>query len=52
VRAVAAPVRGRDRRVAGVIGIPGPVERMGDERVREIADALVAAANEVSASMG
>jgi len=25
---------------------------MGDERVREIADALVAAANEVSASMG
>jgi DNA-binding IclR family transcriptional regulator len=52
VRAVAAPVRGRDRRVAGVIGMPGPLERMGEERVREIADALVAAANEVSASMG
>ena len=50
-RAVAASIRGRDGSVVGVIAVVGPVERMGEERVREIAAALIAAANDISASM-
>lgn len=52
VRAVAAPIRDSDGKVVAVVGMPGPVERMGEQRVREIAVALIAAAKDVSARMG
>lgn len=52
VRAVAAPIRNSSDRVIAVLGVPGPATRMDAERAAEIADALIAAADDVSAHMG
>ncbi|HOR00043.1 MAG TPA: IclR family transcriptional regulator [Anaerolineae bacterium] len=48
VRAVAAPIRDSDGTVVAVIGVPGPVERMGGERTQEIAAVLVEATGDIS----
>jgi IclR family KDG regulon transcriptional repressor len=48
VRAVSAPVRDIGGNVIAALSIPGPTNRMLPERVPEIVDALVEAANAIS----
>ncbi len=48
VRAVAAPILDPDGRLSAVIGMPGPCERMGDERLAEIGTALVETTRDIS----
>ncbi len=49
IRAIAAPIRDMDGNVIATMSIPAPAERLGPERILEIAQALVEAANAVSA---
>jgi DNA-binding IclR family transcriptional regulator len=49
IRAVAAPVRDIDGNVIAALSMPGPTNRMTPARIPEIAQALVEAANAVSA---
>ncbi|MEN8652686.1 IclR family transcriptional regulator [Streptomyces sp. 21So2-11] len=50
--AVAAPVRAHDGQVIGAVSISGPVYRMDEERLRELAKSAVDAAGELSYRMG
>ncbi|RKN12236.1 IclR family transcriptional regulator [Streptomyces radicis] len=50
--AVAAPVRRFDGTVIGAIGVSGPVYRMGEERLSELAESCTAAGDELSRRMG
>ncbi|WP_434598779.1 IclR family transcriptional regulator [Streptomyces sp. A5-4] len=50
--AVAAPVRAHDGQVIGAVSISGPVYRMGEERLSELAKSAVDAAGELSYRMG
>jgi IclR family KDG regulon transcriptional repressor len=49
VRAISAPVRDIDSNVIAALSIPGPTNRMTPERVPKIVEALVEAANAISA---
>jgi DNA-binding IclR family transcriptional regulator len=49
IRAVSAPIRDIDGNVIAAMSMPGPTERLTPDRVEEIAQALVEAANAVSA---
>jgi IclR family KDG regulon transcriptional repressor len=49
IRAVSAPVRDIDGNVIAALSMPGPTNRMPPQRIREIVDALVEAANAISA---
>jgi len=49
IRAVSAPIRDIDGNVIATMSIPGPSNRLTPERIPEIAQALVEAANAVSA---
>jgi IclR family KDG regulon transcriptional repressor len=49
IRAVSAPIRDIDGNVIAALSMPGPTNRMTPERIPEIAEALVEAANMVSA---
>ncbi len=49
IRAVSAPIRNVDGNVIAALSMPGPINRMPPQRVREIADALVETANAISA---
>jgi IclR family transcriptional regulator, KDG regulon repressor len=48
VRAVSAPIRDIDDQVIAAMGMPGPAERITRERVPEIAQALMEAAQAIS----
>ncbi len=52
VRAVAAPIRDNSGAVVAVVSVPGPAARMDSGRVAEIAAALIAATDDISARMG
>lgn len=52
VRAVSAPIRDRQGKVAAAIAMPGPISRIQVERFPEFAEALVAAANAIATHMG
>lgn len=49
IRAVAAPIRDTDGNVIAAMSMPGPSKRLTPERIPELAQALVEAANAVSA---
>jgi IclR family acetate operon transcriptional repressor len=49
IRAVSAPIRDIDGNVVAAMSIPRPSSRLTPERIPEIAQALVEAANAVSA---
>ena len=49
IRAVSAPIRDIDGNVIAALSMPGPVNRMPPERMREIVDALLEACNAISA---
>jgi DNA-binding IclR family transcriptional regulator len=49
IRAVSVPVRDIDGNVIAALSMPGPVNRMPLERIPEVAEALVEAANTISA---
>jgi IclR family acetate operon transcriptional repressor len=49
IRAISAPVRDIDGNVITAMSIPGPSNRLMPERIPEIAEALIEAANAVSA---
>jgi DNA-binding IclR family transcriptional regulator len=49
IRAVSAPIRNIDGNVVAALSMPGPVHRMPPQRIPEIVDALVEAANAISA---
>jgi DNA-binding IclR family transcriptional regulator len=49
IRAVSAPIRDIDGNVIAAMSMPGPSNRLAPERIPEIAQALVEAANAVSA---
>jgi IclR family KDG regulon transcriptional repressor len=49
IRAVSAPIRDVDGNVIAALSMPGPINRMPPERMQEIVDALVEAANAISA---
>jgi IclR family KDG regulon transcriptional repressor len=49
IRAVSVPVRDIDGNVVAALSMPGPTNRMPPERIPEIVDALVEAANAISA---
>jgi IclR family KDG regulon transcriptional repressor len=51
VRAVAVPIRDSGGKVVAAIGMPGPVERMTAERIPVLAQALMEAANAISARL-
>ena len=46
---MSAPIRNIDGNVIAAMSVPGPTERLTPDRVEEIAQALVEAANAVSA---
>ncbi len=52
LNAVAAPVRRYDGTVIGAIGVSGPVYRMGEDRLSELAESCTAAAAELSRRLG
>lgn len=52
VRAVSAPVRDRAGRTVGTLSVVGVSGRLPDERMRELAGKVVAAASEVSRRLG
>ncbi|WP_328733381.1 IclR family transcriptional regulator [Streptomyces caniferus] len=52
LRAVAAPVRGRDGSVIGALSVSVPAYRLDDERLPEVVKATVSAAEELSRRMG
>ncbi len=52
VRAVSAPIRDRQGKVAAALAMPGPISRIQVERFPEFAEALVAAANAIARHMG
>ncbi len=52
VRAVAAPIRDITGRAVASIGIPGPAGRLNNERIGEMAQALMEAARAISARLG
>lgn len=49
IRAISAPIRDIDDNVIAALSIPGPTNRLTPERIPELAEALVEAANAVSA---
>jgi IclR family acetate operon transcriptional repressor len=49
IRAVSAPIRDIDGNVIAALSMPGPSNRLTPERIPEVAQALVEAANAVSA---
>jgi DNA-binding IclR family transcriptional regulator len=49
IRAVSAPIRDIDGNVIAALSMPGPIHRMPTERMSEIADALLEAADSISA---
>ena len=49
IRAVSAPIRDMDGQVIAALSMPGPINRMPPQRIREIVDALVEACNAISA---
>ena len=49
IRAISAPIRDLDGNVIAAMSIPGPTNRLGRERIPEIAAALMEAADAVSA---
>lgn len=51
IRAVSAPIRDINGNVIAALSMPGPVSRMPPERLDEIVDALLDAANCISAHM-
>jgi IclR family KDG regulon transcriptional repressor len=48
VRAVSAPIRDIDGHVIAALSLPGPSNRLPPERIPEIAEALMEAANAIS----
>ena len=48
--AISAPIRDIDRNVIAAMSIPFPTNRLDPERIPEIAQALMEAANDVSAN--
>lgn len=52
LNAVAAPVRGHDGKVIAALSAAGPAYRLSVQRLPEVATAVVAAAEDVSARMG
>jgi DNA-binding IclR family transcriptional regulator len=48
--AMAAPIRRRDAPAIGVISIAGPLARLSEKRMRELAPALLASATELAAT--
>lgn len=52
LHAMAAPVRNRDGKVIAALSASGPVYRLTEERMRELAPALVRGAGEISHRMG
>jgi DNA-binding IclR family transcriptional regulator len=50
VASVSAPVRDREGRVIAAVSVSGPIERLGRRPGRRLAEAVVAAAHELSAS--
>ena len=49
IRAVAVPIRDAFGNVAATLAMPGPVQRMTPERIPEMAQAMMEAANAISA---
>jgi IclR family KDG regulon transcriptional repressor len=49
IRAVAVPIRDAFGNVAATLAMPGPVQRMTPERIPEVAQAMMEAANAISA---
>ncbi len=49
IRAVSAPIQDIDGNIIAALSMPGPVNRMPPERVREIVDALVETCHAISA---
>lgn len=52
VRCVAAPVFGLEGAVVGCIGVSGPTQRLGIDRVPAVAELVMAAASRVTAGLG
>lgn len=52
IRALAAPVRNHDRKIIATLSIAGPKVRMSQQRMEEVAQLLVKAAQDLSASIG
>ncbi len=52
MRAVAAPIWDRDRKVVAAITILGPIYRLSMERLRELGDRLKCAGHEISRAIG
>jgi IclR family KDG regulon transcriptional repressor len=51
IRAVSAPIRNIDGNVVATLSMPGPTHRMPPQRIPEIVDALLEAADAISAHM-
>ncbi|MCL7454678.1 MAG: IclR family transcriptional regulator [Anaerolineae bacterium] len=51
IRAIAVPIRDIDLNVVAAIGMPGPVSRMTHERVPVVAEAMMEAADVISAQV-
>jgi DNA-binding IclR family transcriptional regulator len=52
LNAVAAPVRGADASVVAALSISGPAYRLAPDSFPDVAERVVAAADEVSTRMG
>jgi len=52
VRCVAAPIFGMEGSVVGCLGVSGPVQRMGLDRLPEVAELVVRAAHDVTSGLG
>lgn len=52
VRSIAAPVRERNGAVVASLGISGPIQRISDENIETLAEAVIEIANRVSAELG
>ena len=52
IRCVAAPVRGVDGKIAGAISVSSAAQYMSDERMTELTDVVIDAANSISRELG
>jgi len=52
VRAIAAPVYNQQNRIVGAVSIPGPANRLLQERVKEVAPLLIETTKEISRRLG
>lgn len=52
VKAIAAPIFDHHNRVAGVVSIPGPANRLPQDRIDEVVPALIQTTKEISLRMG